>query len=42
LNTKRDECKNKWCLENNVSLVRIKYNEIEKIPIILKEQLLVV
>jgi very-short-patch-repair endonuclease len=42
LNTKRDECKNKWCLENNVSLVRIKYNEIEKIQIILKEQLLVV
>lgn len=42
LNIKRDECKNKWCIENNVILIRIKYNEIEKIPIILKEQLLLV
>jgi very-short-patch-repair endonuclease len=42
LNIKRDECKNEWCLENNVSLIRIKYNKIEEISNILKEQLLVV
>jgi len=42
LNIKRDECKNKWCFENNVNLIRIKYNQIEEISNILKEQLLVV
>jgi hypothetical protein len=28
---KRDECKNKWCLENNVKLVRIRYDQINTI-----------
>lgn len=37
---KRDECKNNWCIENNVKLLRIKYNQIDKIPSILNEELL--
>ena len=40
LNVKRDECKNNWCIENNVKLLRIKYNQIDKIPSILNEELL--
>jgi len=32
---KRDEIKNKWCLENNVTLIRIRYDEIDKIRDIL-------
>jgi len=36
---KRDECKNKWCLENNVNLIRIKYDQISKISEILNEEL---
>lgn len=39
---KRDQCKNKWCLENNVKLIRIKYNEIDKISKILNKLLLVI
>lgn len=42
LTLKRDECKNIWCIENNIKLIRIKYNEIDKISKIIKEQLLVV
>ena len=42
LNKERDNCKNIWCLENNIKLIRIKYNEIDKISKIIKEQLLVV
>ena len=38
----RDNIKNQWCLENSVSLIRIKYNQIEEISNILKKQLLVV
>ena len=36
---KRDECKNKWCIENRVSLVRIRYDEFDKISEILDEKL---
>jgi very-short-patch-repair endonuclease len=36
---KRDECKNKWCLENNVKLIRIKYDQISEINKILKSKL---
>lgn len=39
LTLKRDECKNKWCLENNIKLIRIKYNEIDKISNIIKKLL---
>ena len=35
----RDKVKNTWCLTNNVYLLRIKYNEINKIEYILKEAL---
>lgn len=42
LTLKRDKCKNIWCVENNIKLIRIKYNEIDKISKIIKEQLLVV
>jgi very-short-patch-repair endonuclease len=34
---KRDECKNKWCLENNVKLVRIRYDQINIIRKIIKD-----
>ncbi len=27
----RDECKNKWCLENNINLIRIRYDQIDRI-----------
>lgn len=36
---KRDECKNKWCIENRVSLIRIRYDEFDKISEILDEKL---
>ncbi len=36
---KRDECKNKWCFENNVNLIRIRYDEFDKISEILDEKL---
>jgi len=36
----RDNVKNKWCLNNNINLIRIKYNEINKIKYILQEKLL--
>jgi hypothetical protein len=39
---KRDECKNKWCVENNVNLIRIKYDQISKISEILNEELQIV
>jgi very-short-patch-repair endonuclease len=39
LNKKRDSIKNKWCLDNNIDLIRIKYNEVNKIKYILKERL---
>lgn len=35
----RDKSKNEWCNENNVELVRIKYNEITKISNILDKKL---
>jgi very-short-patch-repair endonuclease len=41
-NIKRDNVKNKWCLDNNIQLVRIKYNEVNKIKYILKEKLQIV
>ena len=36
---KRDECKNKWCTENKVNLIRIRYDEFDKISEILDEKL---
>jgi len=36
---KRDECKNKWCMENNVNLIRIKYDQISKISEILNSEI---
>jgi very-short-patch-repair endonuclease len=38
----RDNVKNKWCLDNNINLIRIKYNEINKIKYILQEKLQIV
>jgi len=35
----RDKCKNKWCIENNINLIRIKYDQIDKIKEILENQL---
>lgn len=35
----RDSCKNKWCDENSVKLIRIKYNQISEISDILKNNL---
>lgn len=35
----RDVCKNKWCEENKVKLLRIKYNQISEISDILKNNL---
>lgn len=37
---KRDECKDKWCLKNNVNLIRIKYDQIDIIRKILENNLL--
>lgn len=39
LNVKRDTCKNNWCFENNIKLIRVKYNEINKIKEILNSKL---
>ena len=36
---KRDGIKNKWCLENNVALIRIRYDEISKIRNILDKKI---
>ena len=36
---KRDECKNKLCIENKVNLIRIRYDEFDKISKILDEKL---
>lgn len=36
---KRDDCKNKWCMENNVKLIRIKYDQISKISEILNSEI---
>ena len=36
---KRDECKNKWCIDNKVNLIRIRYDEFDKISKILDEEL---
>ena len=36
---KRDECKNKWCIENKVNLIRIRYDEFDKISKILDQKL---
>jgi len=33
------ECKNKWCIENKVNLIRIRYDEFDKISKILDEKL---
>jgi very-short-patch-repair endonuclease len=39
-NTKiRDDIKNKWCSNNNIELIRIKYNQVNKIKYILQEKL---
>lgn len=35
----RDEAKNKWCIENNINLIRIKYDQINNIRNILKNNL---
>lgn len=39
---KRDECKNKWCVENNVNLIRIKYDQIKNIREIIENKLQIV
>lgn len=36
---KRDKCKNKWCIENKVNLIRIRYDEFDKISEILDKKL---
>jgi very-short-patch-repair endonuclease len=36
---KRDKCKNKWCDENQVELIRIRYDQIDKIKSILIDKL---
>jgi len=36
---KRDETKNNWCSDNSINLIRIKYNEVNKIKYILQEKL---
>jgi len=36
----RDDSKNKWCTENNIKLIRIKYNQISNISEILKNNLI--
>ena len=36
---KRDECKNKWCVENSINLIRIRYDEFDKISEILDKKL---
>lgn len=38
----RDQIKNKWCVENNTDLIRIKYNQVNQIKYILKEKLQIV
>lgn len=35
----RDKCKNEWCKNNNVKLIRIKYNEFDNIKNILLKEL---
>ena len=39
---KRDKCKDNWCSENNIKLLRIRYDEINKISEIIKKELLLV
>ena len=41
-NQERDKVKNEWCLNNNIDLLRIKYNEVNKIKYILEEKLQIV
>lgn len=36
---KRDKTKNNWCSHNNINLIRIRYNEVNKIKYILQEKL---
>lgn len=36
---KRDGCKNKWCIENKVNLIRIRYDEFDNISKILDKKL---
>jgi protein-arginine kinase activator protein McsA len=37
---KRDMCKNKWCVENGIKLIRIKYNQMSEMKEILKNNLM--
>jgi very-short-patch-repair endonuclease len=39
-NKERDKCKNDWCCENKVNLIRIKWNQINKIKSILEDKLI--
>jgi very-short-patch-repair endonuclease len=36
----RDKCKNEWCVENQVNLIRIKYNQIDKVKSIIEDKLI--
>ena len=38
-NQERDNCKNIWCKENNIKLIRIKYNQISEISEVLNKNL---
>lgn len=35
----RDKCKDDWCGENQVNLIRIRYDQIDKVRTILNEKL---
>ena len=39
LRQKNDKIKNEYCLNNNINLLRISYNEIKDIPFILKNNI---
>jgi len=41
-NKERDKVKDDWCVNNNVGLLRIKYNQVNKIKYILQEKLQIV
>jgi very-short-patch-repair endonuclease len=40
LSKQRDKCKNDWCYENKVNLIRIRWDQIDKIKFILEDKLI--
>lgn len=36
----RDKCKNEWCDKNQVNLIRIRYDQIDKVKSILEDKLI--